>query len=130
MPSQVAERFNAEVLRAIAILYDNHPKQMTLEFSDLSEMLPGQPHTREDEAYTQGTFKWLIDNGFINGTWHENICELSYGQLTALTWGILQRNDTNTSVQPLGEAVSQGAKLGPDQMSRIAELLMRRLMGD
>jgi hypothetical protein len=121
-------RFNGQVLRAIALLYENHPRRYRLAHEDLTPTDTGAS-THDDVEFAAGTLKWLNDNGYVSGEFLPSVGELDDVQLTAYAWRVLQSEEPNSSVQPLGEAVKQAATEVGRNFEVVAELLVRRLGG-
>lgn len=128
MAAENVGRFNGQVLRAIALLYENHPRRYRLAHEDLTSADAGNA-THDDVEFAAGTLKWLNDNGYVSGEFLPAVGELDDVQLTAYAWRVLQNTEPNTSAQPLGEAVKQAAAAPGREFEIVAELLVRRLGG-
>ncbi|MGX9982938.1 hypothetical protein [Methylobacterium fujisawaense] len=128
MAAENVSRFNGQVLRAIALLYESHPRRYRLAHEDLTPASAGGA-TNDDVEFAAGTLKWLSDNGYVSGEFLPAVGELDDVQLTAYAWRVLQSTEPNTSTQPLGEAVKQAAAATGRDFDVVAELLVRRLGG-
>lgn len=129
MAAENVTRFNGQVLRAIAVLYESHPVRNRLSLEDLASSAEFNATTNNDMEFAAGTLKWLNDNGYVSGEFLPAAGELDDVQLTAYAWRVLQSAEPNSSVQPLGEAVKQAAAEGGRNFEVVADLLVRRLSG-
>ena len=129
MAADNVTRFNGQVLRAISALYESHPRSFRLAHEDLASTEEHEASTNEDVNFAGGTLKWLRDNSYVSGEYLPAVAELDDVQLTAYTWRLLQAQEPNSSVQPLGEAVKAAVASGGRNFEIMAELLVRRLTG-
>ncbi|MEC5289375.1 MULTISPECIES: hypothetical protein [unclassified Aurantimonas] len=122
MPRENVERFYAQVARALAVLYKDHPREARLNVLDVA----GSDADAYEDA--KGTIKWLLDNRFISGKLGNNV--VAGAQLTPRSWKIVAARNMNIrDGVPLGEAAIEAVDSdNQDDLQRIGELMIGDLI--
>jgi hypothetical protein len=114
MPTDNIAQFNTQVLRAVAILYQNFPHLVSIDnntfYPTTKKSDDGSVTVAIQDGSEHGTMIWLYRNNVISGDLQESkplgrppTAFISSAQLTSRSLALLQRVDYNAG-RPLGEA--------------------------
>jgi hypothetical protein len=123
--------FDIQVMRAMATLYKYHPNKTVLSTEQMlaAPISPTDPEYYKQTATITSTIQWLLQNGFITGTFDERFPAILDAQLPESTLRTLSANEPNAqNHQTLGElAISAASQPGTREESVVAELVVCRL---
>jgi hypothetical protein len=119
--------FNIQVLRIVATLYKAMPRTMHVQIPIATG---SQQNDKDISSFASGTITWLHRNIYVTGTLHPSGAIIN-AQLSALTYGVLQKQEQNAPELTFGELVLDAASQPASQdEATVSELLVRRLLGD